>query len=304
MKLFRDLSALPESIRGASLAIGNFDGLHRGHRAILDETLAHARTQGGTSAVLTFEPHPREFFKPDAPSLRLMRLREKLSVLREMGFSAVFMPHFNAALAATSAGDFVSALLVEKLGVRHVVTGDNFCFGHKRGGTSALLADVATAQGFSYHAIAPLVHAGGVISSSAIRESLAEGDLVRAEALFGHPFRISGHITHGDKRGRELGFPTANISLAGMFLPRAGVYAVTARSARLGERRGVANIGLRPTVGGTSPRLEAHLFGEAGNLYGDYLQVTLRRFLRDEQKFASLDALKTQIIHDIQEAQS
>jgi riboflavin kinase/FMN adenylyltransferase len=302
MKLIRDLSGFPGSAKGAAVALGNFDGLHIGHQAILQVTLDKARRLGCPAAVMTFEPHPREYFNPAAATLRLMRLREKISRLRGMGFSTVYLPRFNRTLAETVAEDFVEKLLVKALGVRHVITGNNFHFGAKRGGDCAFLAEAAQKYGFGYDAVAAVHGAEGMVSSSAIRTLLAEGNVAGANCLLGHSYAIPGHVAHGDKRGRTLGFPTANIPLGKLFMPRAGVYAVRAKSSAHGELRGVANVGVRPTVGGTKPQMEVHLFDFNGSLYGEYVHVTLRRFIRDEQKFASLDALKEQITRDCAEA--
>ncbi|MDX2073288.1 MAG: bifunctional riboflavin kinase/FAD synthetase [Alphaproteobacteria bacterium] len=299
MKLIRDLSNVPASAKGAVLALGNFDGLHLGHRAILQETLQRAKKAGRPAAVMTFEPHPREFFRPDAPKLRLMRLREKIEGLRAMGFSTLFMPHFNAALAATSAADFVSRWLSGTLAVQEIITGDDFCFGKGRSGNRAFLTESAGRYGFLYHAIAPVCSDAGVISSTAVRTLLAEGNVAAASALLGRPYSVCGHVIHGDKRGRQLGFPTANIPLARLFVPRAGVYAVAA-----GAHKGVANIGLRPTFGGTKPQAEIHLFDFSGDLYGQYLRVELQAFLRDEQRFESLEQLKQHIAQDCERAKA
>lgn len=301
MKLVRDMQALPAAAKGAAVALGNFDGLHLGHRAILEETLKHAGALGAPSAVMTFEPHPREFFKPDAPPLTLMRLEAKLAALDAMGFGYVFLLPFNAALAATSADDFIKHYLLETLAARAVVTGGNFHFGAKRAGNHATLAAASATHGFSYFAVAPVTNDAGVISSTAIRTLLAEGRVDAVPHFLGDYFEIRGIVAHGDKRGRQLGFPTANIDLAGMFLPRAGVYKIRAQVAG-GEYAGVANIGNRPTVGGTAPRLEAHLFGFSQDIYGKDMRVQLVSFLRDEKKFESIDALKKQIAQDAADA--
>lgn len=301
MQLFRDLAALPASAKGAVVAIGNCDGLHLGHQAILKQTLQAAKTLGVAAAVMSFEPHPREFFSPNTPRLRLMRLIDKIRVLREMGFSYLFLPRFNAQLAATSADEFVTQVLVGQLGVRQVVTGENFYFGARRAGDSSFLASMASQHGFIYQPVAPVSDEGGIISSSRIRSLLAEGKVEEAGILLGQPYRISGHVTHGDKRGRQLGFPTANLPIAHYFLPRHGVYKV---SVQVGweNYRGVANIGIRPTFGGKKPQAEIHLFDFSGDIYGKTISVALDSFLRDEQTFSSIDALKKQIAEDCRQA--
>lgn len=297
MQLIRDLSNVPANAKGAVIALGNFDGLHLGHRAILEKTLQQAKVLDAPAGVMIFEPHPREFFNPSAPKLRLQRLREKIDGLREMGFSLLFMPRFNAQLAATSAEDFVAKYLVGALAVKHIITGANFCFGAKRSGNCEFIASNASRFGFGYDAISPVKNANGVISSTIIRTLLAEGKVSEASALLGRNFSVCGHVTHGDKRGRTLGFPTANIPLEKYFIPRAGVYAV-----KVGDKKGVANIGIRPTVGGKKAQAEIHLFDFSGDLYGKYLRVQLVSFLRDEQTFPSLDALKEQITRDCEKA--
>lgn len=304
MQLIRDFSHIPASAKGAAIALGNFDGLHLGHRSILEETLEHAKRRGMPAAVMIFEPHPREFFNPQAPKLRLMRLREKMDGFREMGFDFLFMPRFNQSFAATSAEAFVNDYLVGALAAKHIVTGSNFYFGAKRGGNSAFLAKSAVHHRFTYHAMPQVANDAGVISSTAIRRLLAEGNVLAAAQLLGHPYRICGHVTHGDKRGRTLGFPTANIPLSKLFLPRAGVYAVRVRGSGTGDQKGVVNIGVRPTVGGTKPQAEIHLFDFSGDLYGKYVRIELQSFLRDEQKFDSLDALKNQIALDCEKARA
>ena len=300
MKLIRDLAFIPDDVKGAAVALGNFDGLHRGHHAILEETLRAAAQRSVPAAVMTFEPHPREFFNPTGAKLRLMRVREKIAMLKGMGFAAIFMPRFNRALAETSAQEFVSRLLVEQLAVKHIVTGEDFSFGKARGGNREFLEK---SPGFSYHAMEHVSDGGEMISSSAIRRKLGEGDVAGAALLLGHPYRICGHVVHGDKRGRTLGFPTANLSMHRLFLPRPGVYAVKVSGRKTGMHRGVANIGMRPTVGGTTPRAEIHIFADVGDIYGDYLVIEPTRFIRDEKKFDSLDALKLQIHADVEAAQ-
>ena len=299
MRIIHSLSAISKNVRGAVVALGNFDGLHLGHRAILQETLAQAKALSAPAAVMTFEPHPRRFFAPHLPHLRLMRLREKIEMLREMEFDALFIPRFDVRLASTSAEDFAQKILHEQLAVCHVVTGEDFCFGAKRGGNSALLKK----QAFGYSAIAHIEQQGKSISSTAIREYLSQGDIAAANALLGYPYHICGHVTHGDKRGRTLGFPTANIPMGKVFLPRAGVYKVRCQVSGV-RCQGVVNIGIRPTFGGTKPQAEIHLFDFSGDVYGQYLRVELVEFLRDEMKFSSPQALKEQILRDCETARA
>jgi riboflavin kinase/FMN adenylyltransferase len=303
MQIVRNLLMPPSHAKSAAIALGNFDGLHAGHHAILEETLKHAQTIGIPAGVMSFEPHPREFFNPAAPSLRLMRLKEKIQRLRAMGFDFLFLPRFNKTLASTGAEDFIRHYLVDALEVRVIVTGENFHFGAKRSGNHELLARASYEHGFAYHAIAPVCSDAGMISSSAIRALLAEGKLAEIPHLLGRPYSISGRVMHGDKRGRSIGFPTANISLRKLFTPRLGVYVVSAEVS--GKKyKGVANIGLRPTFGGIIPRAEIHLFDFSDDIYGKEMRVELRSFLRNEKPFASLDALKEQITRDVQDAKN
>ena len=284
---------------GVVLALGNFDGVHRGHRALLSACKAQAKALGLPAGVLTFEPHPRRFFAPTSPPLRIFSAREKIVALHECEMDHVIMLRFNARLAATSAEDFVLHLLREKLRAQHVFTGENFAFGKGRGGDSAFLSALAAREGFGYSAFASVLGEGGeVISSSAIRAHLTAGEVEQAARLLGAPYRVCGHVQHGEKRGRELGFPTLNLCMARRFLPRAGVYAA---HIRLGgeEYNAIANIGIKPSFGQFAPRLEAHCFGLSREMYGAPAEVTLKRFLRDEKKFDSVEALKKQIALDI-----
>jgi riboflavin kinase/FMN adenylyltransferase len=284
---------------GMVLALGNFDGVHRGHRALLSACKAQADALGLPAAALTFEPHPRRFFAPASPPLRIFSAREKIAALRACGMDHVIMLRFNARLAGTSAEDFVLGLLREKLRAQHVFTGENFAFGKGRGGDSAFLSALAAREGFGYSAFASVLGEGGeVISSSAIRAHLAAGEVEQATRLLGAPYRVCGHAQHGEKRGRKLGFPTLNLCMTRRFLPRAGVYAAQVKLG--GEHyNAIANIGIKPSFGQFAPRLEAHCFGLSREVYGTLAEVTLKRFLRDEKKFDSIEALKAQIAADI-----
>lgn len=302
MRLVRDIRHLPPELKGAALAIGNFDGLHLGHRAVLGAMLEAASSRGVKPAVMTFEPHPRMFFAREHPPYRVEPLHRKLRRLRLAGVEIVYLQRFNAGLASMSADGFVSGILGEKLGVAHVVTGEGFVFGHRRGGTSATLRKA----GFGYTAV-PEVHVGGEIcSSSTIRSHLETGDMAAAAVLLGRAYEITGRVRHGQARGRTLGAPTANLGLHELFLPRYGVYAVRYRvsAGLMGEegrdwKEGVANLGVRPSFGGTEPSLEVHGFEESRDLYGCRLRVQLLEFLREERKFETPEALKVQIGQDI-----
>jgi riboflavin kinase/FMN adenylyltransferase len=304
MRVFRDIDSLPEQAKGAVVALGNFDGVHLGHRAILQETRQRAKALETTPAVLTFEPHPREFFAPNKPRLRLSNLAHKLELLAECGIEHVFVLRFNATLAATRAEDFISRILTEKLAARHVITGHNFFFGKDRKGNKALLEQAAQQGKFGYKACAPVVNEQGeVVSSSAIREALAAGDLVTARAMLGRNYGLRAHVIHGEKRGRTIGFPTMNLPLAQLFTPRFGVYAVRFRfGGESAWHEGIANLGVKPTFGGNQPLLEVHGFDFSADMYGWLLHVELLNFIREEKKFSGIESLRAQIQMDCQSA--
>jgi len=251
--------------------------------------------------VLTFEPHPREFFKPDAPKLRLMSMRDKIYCLRELGFANLYIARFDAGFSATSAEDFVSHCLLRNLKARHITTGENFCFGAGRRGDSTFLTTQSAEKKFSYNAVAPVKINNETISSSAVRGALAEGNIAHANMLLGKNFTLSGHVVHGDKRGRTLGFRTANLSLRHYFVPKKGVYAVRAHVDNK-HYLGVANIGTRPSFGGTCAQLEAHLFDFSGDIYGEFMHIELCHFIREEQKFSDSEIMKNQLHHDVETA--
>jgi riboflavin kinase/FMN adenylyltransferase len=282
------------------LTIGNFDGVHHGHRALLARLTAKARELGLPATVLSFEPHPRELFAPDQAPARLTRLREKLELLAECGVDRVHICRFNKALASLTADEFIERILIAGLGVRHLLIGDDFRFGKARGGDFSLLQAVGSERGFGVEAMHTVDLAGERISSSAIRSALLEGDLEHAARLLGRPYVISGRVGHGDKIGRTLGFPTANIQLKRKRLPLTGVFAVTVSG--LGEQPlpGAASIGVRPTLAdGLKPVLEVHLLDFDRSIYGAHVTVNFLHKLRNEEKYASLDALKAQIVRDV-----
>ena len=276
------------------IAIGNFDGVHCGHRALIDRVVARAREANLTACVLTFEPHPREYFAPDAAPARITRLRDKLELLAEAGIEHVHVARFDAVFAALPAERFIRGVLIEGLGTQWLLVGRDFRFGARRAG------DFATLQGhgFEVEAMPDVRFHGQRVSSSAVRAALAAGDLRAAEALLGHPYTISGRVAHGAKLGRGLGFPTANIVLRRP-PPIAGIYVVEVE--RLG--RGVASVGRRPTVNPVVvPLLEVHLFDHDGDLYGEHLRVRFLQKLRDEEKYDGLDALQAAIAADARRA--
>lgn len=292
---------VPLEARGATLALGNFDGVHLGHAAVL--RTAHAARPGAPLAVLTFEPHPREYFRPDDPPFRLTLLAEKAAALDALHVDWLFPLRFDHEFSQQPAEDFVQAVLHERLQASHLVCGADFAFGHRRGGDVPFLAARAEALGIGL-SIAP-AHADstGPISSTRIRRLLQDGYPERANALLGRPWTIRALVAHGDKRGRTIGFPTANLPLGRHLEPARGVYAVTVRLWDGTVHDGVANIGLRPTISDSvESRLEVHIFDFDGDLYDQEIAVSLRHFIRAEQKFASFAALREQIAADAQVA--
>ncbi len=303
MQVFGDWRALPESARGASVALGNFDGVHRGHVQVL--RAAHAARPEAKLAVLSFEPHPREVFRADDPPFRLTLSAERATVLAELGVSFVYELPFDAAFSQMSAETFVAEVLHGGLGAKHLACGPDFAFGHRRGGDVAFLAEHAAAVGIGLSVVPPLSDAEGAISSTRIRRALQDGYPERATAMLGRPWAIRGVVAHGDKRGRTIGFPTANVPLGRHLEPARGVYAVTIALEDGRVCKGVANIGRRPTVNeGPESRLEVNLFDFAGDLYGQEIGVSLVAYLRGEQKFPGLDALKAQIAADAAQARA
>jgi riboflavin kinase/FMN adenylyltransferase len=281
-----------------ALTIGNFDGVHRGHRALIDRVTARARELGLTSCILTFEPHPREFFARDAAPARLTRLRDKLELMAAAGVKRVHIARFDARFAALSAARFVDEVLVRGLGMRWLLVGRDFRFGERRSGDFAMLEDAALRLGFRLESMPDVLFGGERVSSSAVRAALKAGDLQGAERLLGHPYTISGRVAHGAKLGRGLGFPTANIVLR-RTAPIAGIFAVEVE----GVGRGVASVGRRPTVNPVPiPLLEVHLFDWDRDLYGDHIKVRFLKKLRDEKKYEGLPALQAAIAADAKQA--
>ncbi|MDE2334412.1 MAG: bifunctional riboflavin kinase/FAD synthetase [Rhodospirillales bacterium] len=303
MQIFTTWRDLPAAARGASVALGNFDGVHRGHAQVL--AAAHAARPDAPRAVLTFEPHPRELFRPDDPPFRLTLSAERAAALRQLGTALLFELPFDRAFSAMTAEDFAVEVLHRGLGARHLVCGADFAFGHRRGGNTAFLAGRAEALGIGLTLVPALADAEGPVSSTRIRRLLQDGYPQRAAALLGRPWTIRGPVEHGDARGRTIGFPTANVPLGRHLEPARGVYAVQARLADGRLVGGVANIGRRPTLG-ESPesRVEAHLFDFSEDLYGQELGISLLAFLREERKFPSFDALRAQIARDAEEARN
>ncbi len=284
-----------------AVAIGNFDGLHRGHQEVLRVMMEAAKAQGLVPSVLTFEPHPRRLFTPSAPFFRIEPLAQKLRRLRAYGVEQLFMPRFDRAFSMLSATQFLDEVLAKQLNARAVVTGENFAFGHGRSGSVQSLQAWGTHHNVAVHTVPPLVAEGEICSSSAVRLALGHGQVAHAAALLGHPYRIVGRVMHGDKRGRTLGMPTANVSLPpGLKLPMNGIYAVRAMVHGV-TYQGAAGLGLRPTIGGQdAPSLEVHLLDYAGNIYGERMAVDFVAWIRGEEKFASLTDLSAAMMQDCQ----
>lgn len=303
MLVFRGIPARSDA--PTVLTIGNFDGVHRGHQALLERLVGHARRLGLPAAVMTFEPHPREFFAPDSAPARLSALREKLALLKSAGVDRVYICRFDARIAALTAQEFIDRVLVQGLSVRHLIIGDDFRFGRGRGGDFALLQAQGAARGFAVEAMHTIDFEGERVSSSAVREALAAGEIEHAIRLLGRPYAIAGRVVHGDKRGRQLGFPTANVQLKRNRPPLLGVFAVRLLGAGERTRAGVANLGFRPTVGDSlRASLEVHLFDFDADLYCAHVTVNFLHRLRGQIKFDGLDALKAQITRDASEARA
>ncbi len=280
----RNGDPVPERIRGAFVAIGNFDGVHRGHRAVIDAAIAHARKDGRPAIALTFEPHPRAFFQPDRPLFRLTPEAAKLKLLAAAGLDGAVVMSFGAALAKVTAEDFVAEILVRRLAIAGAVAGADFHFGKGRQGTPAFLRQEGERLGFAVDLIPPFLVDGTPVSSSAIRDSLSRGEVERASALLGYPWFVEGLVIHGDKRGRDLGFPTANIALDPACTLAHGVYAVRAL-AKGKIYDGVASFGRRPTFGEGAPLLEIYLFDFSGDLYDEEVAAAFIGWIRPELKF-------------------
>ena len=293
----------PAAWKGGAVALGNFDGVHKGHQTLLARTGEHARALGAPLMVLTFEPHPRRFFVPDTGPFRLTMLPAKLRLLEQFGVQAVLAQHFDAAFAALSADAFVDEVLRTGLGARHVVCGYDFTFGARRVGNVEMLRAMGAEKGFAVSVLDPVMREGEIYSSTSIREALRAGWPSEAAELLGRAWEIEGTVEQGDKRGRTIGFPTANVALGEHLRPRFGVYAVRALIDGV-WRNGVANLGRRPTIGKLQENFEVHVFDFDGDLYGKTLRAALVDFIRPEMKFSGLDQLKAQIAADANAARA
>lgn len=306
MRLIRHFQNVTPEVHGAVVALGNFDGVHLGHQVVIRQAAEIAHSTNAPLAILTFEPHPRSFFRPQDPPFRLTPFRIKTRHLQALGVDILFELTFDADMVARTAEAFVTEILVEGFRIAHVVVGYDFCFGKGRAGNAALLTQFGGRHGFGVTSVAAAKAGDGpAYSSTLVREQLQAGDPKSATATLGRPWEIEGRVEHGDARGRLLGFPTANIALGDYLEPKLGVYAVMATDDSAESPRwisGVANLGRRPTVGGTRVQLEVHLFDFAADLYGKHLRVALMDFIRPEMKFNGLDALKAQIAADSLEA--
>ncbi|CNK88923.1 bifunctional riboflavin kinase/FAD synthetase [Yersinia proxima] len=299
MELIRGIHNIRARHHGCVLTIGNFDGVHRGHQALLEQLKREGQRLGLPVMVMIFEPQPLELFAADKAPARLTRLRDKARYLAEAGVDYLLCVKFDPRFAAITAQDFVAQLLVDKLGVKFLTVGDDFRFGAGRQGDFQLLQQAGAEFGFDVISTDSFCDGGLRISSTAIRQALSDDDLVLAETLLGHPYSISGRVVHGDELGRTIGFPTANLPLKRLVAPVKGVYAVDVYGLGPKPLPGVANIGTRPTVAGVRQQLEVHLLDVTMDLYGRHIDVVLRAKLRNEQRFASLDALKQQIANDV-----
>ena len=293
------------SLPPVALTIGNFDGIHRGHQAMLERLVAESKRQGLVSCVLTFEPHPREFFSPRSAPTRLASLREKLELLAARGIERVHVERFTRSFAALEPEAFVERVLAKRLKARWLLIGEDFRFGAKRSGDLALLKSLAGRQGYEVEVMPAVTRAGVRVSSSAVRAALASGDLALAETLLGRPYAISGRVVHGRKLGRALGFATANVQLKHNRPPLTGIYAVKVHGIGAVPRSGVASLGVRPTITASGRSvLEAHLFDFSDDLYAAHVRVEFLHKIRDEEKYSDLEALKAQIARDCEAAKT
>lgn len=295
---------IPGDYKGSIVALGNFDGFHRGHQAVVGRAVQRGFHERRPVIVATFDPHPVRLFKPDLPPFRLTSLDQREELFAHAGADAMLVFEFDRALASTSAEDFVEKLVIGAVGAGGIVTGDDFTFGKGRAGNVERLVELAARHGFVAEAVRPVLAGDERVSSGRIRDALIEGDLATATRLLTRPYAIEGVVEKGDKRGRDLGFPTANIRLGDYQRPRYGIYAARVRLDDGSEHDAVANLGVRPMFDPPSEWLEAHLFDYSGDLYGRTIEVALHHFLRSEAKFDSMDALAEQMADDAAQARA
>jgi len=305
MRIIRDYKYVDPKDRGASAAIGNFDGVHLGHRSVIDLARSKAVDLNCPLGVMTFEPHPRQYFAPLSPAFRLMNAEARAHRLEKLGVERLYELNFNAALSGLPAEDFAKHVIVQGFGLRHVVVGADFYFGKGRGGNAGTLEELGAQMGFGV-TVAPLIaDAQGEFSSTSIRQALSDGKPEDAARMLGHLHRIEGPVISGDQRGRDLGYPTANLAIDGLHPPKFGVYAVLVdvlEGPHKGHYHGAASIGLRPTFGGNHPNLEVYIFDFSGDIYGIDISVALVGYQRVELKFDNLAALIDQIDKDCVES--
>jgi riboflavin kinase/FMN adenylyltransferase len=287
-----------EALRGGVVALGNFDGFHLGHQAVVGRAVELAKAQGRPAIVATFDPHPVRYFKPDVPPFRLTSLDQRQRLFAAAGADAILVFRFDAELAGVSAHDFITDRLITRAGAAGVVTGEDFTFGKGRGGNTAVLAELGGAQGLTVESVGPVSEGGEIISSSRIRAALHTGDCTTATRLLTRPFAIQSSVIHGDKLGRTIGFPTANVDMTDYVRPRYGIYAVRGRLPDGRMLDGAANLGIRPTFDPPKELLEPYFFDFSGDLYGQQIEVELHSFIRPEAKFDSLEALTAQMDRD------
>lgn len=295
---------ISDELRGAIIALGNFDGFHKGHQAVAGAAIDWAKSESRPVIIATFDPHPVRHFKPDTPPFRLTTLDQRERLFTAAGADAMLVFEFGAELATTTAADFVEKLLIDRFGAAGVVTGEDFTFGKGRAGNVAVMEELGSPLGLSTKAVSPVNDGGEVISSSRIRHALKTGDPETATRLLTRPFAIEGPVIHGDKNGRKLGFPTANLDLGHYLRPRYGIYAVKGRLPDGRVVNGAANLGIRPSFDPPKELLEPHFFDLNEDLYGKVVEVELHHFLRGEQKFDDLDALIAQMDKDCERARS
>ena len=294
---------VPDALRGAVIALGNFDGFHLGHQAVAGEAIGWAKAEGRPSIIATFDPHPVRHFRPDVPPFRLTTLEQRQELYLAAGATAMLVFHFDAELAGTSAEDFVQRILIDRFGAHGVVTGGDFTFGRGAKGNVDLLRTLGGELGLQSRVVEPVADGAEVVSSSRIREALRDGDPQLAARLLTRPFAIRGIVEHGDKRGRTIGYPTANVTIDNYLRPKYGIYAVTGRLLATGQvLHGAANIGIRPQFEPPKELLEPYFFDFSGDLYGQEIEVAFHHFLRGEAKFDSLEALIAQMDKDCAEA--
>ena len=302
MRIIRHFEETPDELTGATVAIGNFDGVHRGHQAVIGHAADVARTRNTPLIAMTFEPHPRRFFRPEGEPFRLTPFRTKVAQIAALGVDAMLVVRFDHRFSQLTGDEFIDRVLIDGLKARHIIVGYDFTFGRDRGGNTELLTARKNAGAFDFDAVEPVASADDVIySSTAIRNHLREGRPGHAAALLGRPFEIEGRVAHGDQIGRTIGFPTANVLLANYLQPAFGIYAV-----RVGLEDGgnvswhdaVANLGTRPTVGGTYPLLEPHIFDFSGDLYGQRIRVAFIEYIRPEVHYDTIEEMTKQIEND------